>query len=79
MRLFKVIDSRDQYRNDLKCEIIHDNEKLFVVKDNRDDNISRTLILNPMKFQEEKIVDEKEAILLMLKGVKVEEIPNERQ
>ena len=78
MKQYKVIDDRNRYRNDPSCEIKHDNEKMFVVNqqrtDNQGNNTTRILILNPRKFQEERIVDEQEAILLMLKGIQVNKI-----
>jgi hypothetical protein len=81
MKQYKVVDDRNMYRNDPTCEIRHDNEKAFVMNktetDDQGNKINRTLILNPRKFQEERVVDEQEAILLMLKGVKVEELSNE--
>jgi hypothetical protein len=77
-RKYKVIDGRNQYRNDPNCEIKHDTEKEFMVNQQRTDNQGNTttqiLILNPRKFQEERIVNEKEAILLMLKGIQVNKI-----
>ena len=81
MKQYKVVDDRNMYRNDPTCEIRHDNEKAFVMNktetDDQGNKINRTIILNPRKFQEERVVDEDEAILLMLKGVKVEELSNE--
>ena len=78
MRQYKVIDSRNRYRNDPNCEIKHDNEKVFAVNqqttDNQGNTTIRVVILNPSKFQEERIIDEEEATLLILKGIKVEEI-----
>ena len=78
MRQYKVIDSRNSYRNDPNCEIKHDNEKVFVFNqqttDNQGNTTIRVVMLNPSKFQEEKIIDEEEATLLILKGIKVEEI-----
>lgn len=81
MKQYKVIDSRNCYRNDPLCEIRHDNEKVFSVNqqttDDQGNKTTRVLILNPNKFQEERIVDEQEATLLILKGIKVEEIVND--
>jgi hypothetical protein len=81
MKQYKVVDDRNMYRNDPTCEIRHDNEKAFVMNktetDSQGNKTNRTIILNPRKFQEERVVDEQEAILLMLKGVKVEELSNE--
>ena len=78
MRQYKVIDGRNRYRDDPDCEIKHDNEKMFVVHqqttDNQGNKTIRVVMLNPSKFQEEKIIDEEEATLLILKGIKVEEI-----
>ena len=78
MKRYKVIDSRNRYRDDPLCEITHDNEKMFAVNqqttDDQGNKSTRMLILNPKKFQEERIVDEHEATLLILKGIKVEEI-----
>ena len=78
MRQYKVIDSRNRYRNDPNCEIKRDNEKVFAVNqqttDNQGNTTIRVVILNPSKFQEERIIDEEEATLLILKGIKVEEI-----
>ena len=42
--------------------------------DDQGNKTTRVLILNPRKFQEERIVDEHEATLLILKGITVEEI-----
>lgn len=81
MKSYKVIDDRNRYRNDPDCKIKHDNEKLFVINqqttDDQGNTTTRVLILNPSKFQEERIVDEQEATLLILKGIKVEEIIND--
>ena len=78
IKRYKVIDSRNRYRDDPDCEITHDNEKMFAVNqqttDDQGNKSTRMLILNPKKFQEERIVDEHEATLLILKGIKVEEI-----
>lgn len=78
MKRYKVIDSRNRYRDDPLCEITHDNEKVFSVNqqttDNQGNTTIRVVILNPEKFQEERIIDEEEATLLILKGIKVEEI-----
>lgn len=78
MKRYKVIDDRNRYRNDPNCEIRHDNEKVFSVNqqttDDQGNKTTRVLILNPSKFQEERIVDEQEATLLILKGIKVGEI-----
>ena len=78
MRQYKVIDSRNRYRNDPNCEIKRDNEKVFAVNqqttDNQGNTTIRVVILNPSKFQEERIIDEEDATLLILKGIKVEEI-----
>jgi hypothetical protein len=81
MRQYKVVDGRNFYRNDPTCEIKQDNEKMFVVNkqetDDQGNTTQRVIILNSRKFQEERIVDEQEAILLTLKGIKVnvEEVP----
>ena len=78
LKRYKVIDDRNRYRDDPDCEIKHDNEKVFVVNqqttDNQGNTTIRVVILNPSKFQEERIIDEEEAILLILKGIKLEEI-----
>ena len=75
MKKFKVIDGRDYYRNNPKFIVRKDNEKLFSVNEIDDDNnIVKMIMLNPNKFQNERIVDEKEATWLMLKGIKVVEI-----
>ena len=78
MKQYKVVDGRDRYRNDPTCEITHDTEKAFVINkiktDAQGNKVNSTIILNPRKFQEERIVDEDEAILLMLKGVEVVEV-----
>ena len=78
MRQYKVIDGRNRYRNDSNCEIKHDNETVFVVNqqttDNQGNTTIRVVILNPSKFQEDRIIDEEEATLLILKGIKLEEI-----
>ena len=78
MRQYKVIDDRNRYRDDPNCEIRHDNEKMFSVNqqttDAQGNKTTRVIILNSRKFQEERIVDEQEATLLILKGIKVEEI-----
>ena len=81
MKRYKVIDDRNRYRNDPNCEIRHDNEKVFSVNqqttDDQGNKTTRVIILNSRKFQEERIVDEQEATLLILKGIKVEEIVND--
>jgi hypothetical protein len=78
MKRYKVIDDRNRYRNDPTCQIKRDNEKVFAVNqqtiDDQGNKNTRVIILNPRKFQEERIVDEQEATLLMLKGIQVEEI-----
>ena len=78
MKRYKVIDDRNRYRDDPDCEIRHDNEKIFAVNqqttDDQGNKTIRVLILNPSKFQEERIVDEHEATLLILKGINVVEI-----
>jgi hypothetical protein len=78
MKQYRVIDSRNRYRNDPNCEIKRDNEKVFAVNqqttDNQGNTTIRVVILNPSKFQEERIIDEEEATLLILKGIEVEEI-----
>jgi hypothetical protein len=81
MKRYKVIDGRNRYRDDPDCEIRHDNEKIFAVNqqtiDDQGNKTIRVLILNSSKFQEERIVDEHEATLLILKGITVEEIKND--
>ena len=81
MKQYKVIDARNKYRDDPDCEIKCDNEKTFAVNqqttDDQGNKTIRVLILNPRKFQEERIVDEHEATLLILKGIEVEEIVND--
>ena len=81
MKSYKVIDDRNRYRDDPLCEITHDDEKMFAVNqqttDDQGNTTTRVVILNPRKFQEERIVDEQEATLLILKGIKVEEIVND--
>ena len=80
MKKYKVIDDRNIYRNDSTCEITHDTESGFVmnkIKTDDQGNITkRVIILNPRNFQNERIVDEKEATLLILKNtnIKLEEI-----
>ena len=78
MKQYRVIDGRNRYRDDPNCEIKRDNEKVFAVNqqttDNQGNTTIRVVILNPSKFQEERIIDEEEATLLILKGIKVEEI-----
>lgn len=78
MKKFKVVDGREKYRKDPDCEVMHDNNKAFVVNkhttDNQGNTTNRLLILNPRKFQGERIVDEQEAIVLILKGSEVKEI-----
>jgi hypothetical protein len=78
MKRYKVVDGRNRYRQDPMCEIRKDNEKVFAVNKQTVDAQGHTntnvLILNPKKFQEERIVDEQEATLLILKGIEVEEI-----
>ena len=78
MKRYKVIDGRNRYRQDPMCEIRKDNEKVFSVHKQTVDAQGHTntsvLILNPKKFQEERLVDETEATLLILKGIKVLEL-----
>ena len=75
---YRVIDDRNRYRNDPNYKVKQDTEKVFYFQktetDDKGNKTERTIILNPNKFQEERIVDEQEAIILILKGVKVEEI-----
>ena len=81
MKQYKVVDDRNKYRNDPTCEIRHDNEKVFVIHktetDDQGHTTNRIMILNPQKFQEERIVDEQEAALLILKGIKVVEVESD--
>jgi hypothetical protein len=81
VKRYKVIDGRNRYRNDPNCEIRHDTEKVFAVNqqttDDQGNKTIRVVILNARKFQEERIVDEHEATLLILKGITVEEIVND--
>ena len=80
MKKYKVIDDRNIYRNDPTCEITHDTERAFVInkiKTDEQGNITKRVeILNPRKFQNERIVDEKEATFLILTNplIKLEEI-----
>ena len=78
MKQYKVVDGRNRYRNDPTCEITHDNEKKFVVYQKKTNDQGNTanqvIILNPHKFQEERIVNEQEAILLMVKGIEVVDV-----
>lgn len=76
MKQYKVIDGRDRYRNDPdRYEIKRDDDKAFYLVDKGESGEeTKVVILNPRKFQEERIVDEKEAMSLILKGVKVEEV-----
>lgn len=76
MKQYKVIDERNRYRNDPdRYEIKRDDDKAFYLVDKGESGEeTRIMILNPLKFQEERIVDEKEAAILILKGVKVEEV-----
>ena len=75
MKQYKVVDNRNKFRNDPACTIMHDNETAFVVNkeetDTNGNSVKRVMILNPKRFQEERIVDEKEAVVLTLKGVRV--------
>lgn len=66
MTQYKVIDIRVKYRNNPDIEILQDNEKMFSFRNKKTNGF---MILNPSKFQQERIVDEKEATLLILKGV----------
>ena len=78
MKKYKVIDDRNRYRNDPNCKVKQDTEKVFYFQktetDDKGNKTEKMIILNPKHFQEERIVDEKEAVVLMLKGVEVEEI-----
>jgi len=78
MKQYKVVDHRNRYRNNPSCEIISDNEKMFSIRKHETDDQGNknihAMILNPRHFHEERIVDEPEAVLLMLKGVRVEEV-----
>jgi len=81
MKQYKVVDDRNTYRTDPTCKIRHDNKKVFVVNkietDDQGHITNRIMILNPQKFQEERIVDEQEAALLILKGIKVVEVESD--
>jgi len=81
MKKYKVVDLRIQFRNDPACLITEDNEEKFVVrkqeKDEHGNTVQRFIILNPRGFQEERFVDEQEAIILKLKGIKIEEIKDD--
>ena len=76
MKKYKVIDIRNLYRNDsTRYEIKHDDDTAFYLVDKGESGEeTRMMILNPRKFEEERIVDEQEAAILMLKGIMVEEI-----
>ena len=77
MKQYKVVDGRNAYRNDPNCEIIRDNDKGFAVnkrETNENGTYLKVIELNPRKFQQERIVNEDEALILMLKGIKVEEV-----
>jgi hypothetical protein len=75
MKQYKVIDPRRKYRDDNQYHILADNKKKFIFINSKNHRISG---LNPRKFQEERIVDEQEATLLILKGIQLEEIKNEK-
>jgi hypothetical protein len=80
IKKYKVIDGRNRWRNDPTCKVMHDSEKKFVVDkletDDQGNTVHRFIILNPQTFQEERIVDKKEAALLILKNnnIKLEEV-----
>lgn len=75
MKQYKVVDGRNQYRNNPdRYEIKRDDDQAFYLIDKGESGEeTKMIILNPRKFQEERMVDEKEAAILILKGVKVEE------
>ena len=77
MKQYKVVDGRNAFRNNPDCEIKKDDDKGFVVnkrETNENGTYIRVIMLNPRKFQQERIVNEDEALILMLKGIKVEEV-----
>lgn len=81
MKHYKVVDDRNYYRNKPNYEITHDTENSFIVVEtatNDNGKFKRVLVLNPKQFQEERIVDEAEAIVLKLQGIKVVEVNNEQ-
>lgn len=83
MKKYKVVDHRNRYRNDPECEIKNDDDKAFMIEkketDDQGNTTHRLIVLNPRKFQEERIVDEQEAIILKLKGVEVKEITDDAE
>ena len=76
MKKYKVIDVRNRYRNNpSRYEIKRDDDKAFYLVDKGENGEeTKMMILNPRKFEEERIVDEQEATILMLKGITVEAI-----
>lgn len=83
MTQYRVIDDRNHWRNDPNCTVKTDNDKMFVVEKSevnaQGNQVKRLIMLNPHKFQEERTVDEKEATVLALKGIKLERINSEDQ
>ena len=77
MKKYIVLDSRNIYRRNPNCEIIHDTDTMFVVKKKDVDGQDRVIMLNPRYFYEERIVDEQEALMLMIKGAPVQEVDDE--
>lgn len=76
MKQYKVVDDRNRYRNNPeRYEIKRDDDRAFYLVDKGEDGTATNMmILNPRTFEEERIVDEEEATILMLKGIKVEEL-----
>jgi hypothetical protein len=77
MKQYKVVDERNYYRDNPRYDIIEDSERMFSLRDLEGETRKGLLILNTKKFQKERVVDEHEALLLMIQGIKLEEIKHD--
>ena len=77
MKQYKVVDERNYYRDNPRYDIIEDSERMFSLRDLEGETRKGLLILNTKKFQKERIVDEHKALLLMIQGIKLEEIKHD--
>ena len=78
MKKYKIVDNREAFRNNPDCDIVRDDDSMFVVRkyetDSQGNRKPNIIVLNPRKFQEEKVIEEEEAVFQILKGNNVKEI-----
>jgi hypothetical protein len=68
---YKVVDKRNCIRNNESYEIRKDNEQIFSFRDKETGVLT---VLNSKHFQEERIIDEEEALVLAIKGIQLEKV-----